>query len=157
MQRQAMYPKRKLYCNKWQNLKAKHKWECGMWLSAEERHKHRQALCKRQLHNCNSCEECNIRVVLMVCICHHILDAEYRKPDAGAASVIYNAMHRKNRRHGTIAAARDVCNAIRRVWFSVRGYQVLSEPSEPSGTPGCFRRKLELLLMTDGSSIVSQL
>jgi len=26
MQRQAMYPKRRLYCNMWRNLKAKHKW-----------------------------------------------------------------------------------------------------------------------------------
>jgi hypothetical protein len=37
-----------------------------MWLSGEERHKHRQALCKRLLHNWNPCEQCNIRVVLMV-------------------------------------------------------------------------------------------
>jgi len=72
MQRQAMYPKRSLYCNKCQNLKAKHKWECGMSLSAEERHKHHQALCKWLLHNCNPCEECNIRVVLMVDKRHHI-------------------------------------------------------------------------------------
>jgi len=115
MQRQAMYAKRRLYCNKWQNLKAKHKWECGMWLSAEERHKHRQALCKWLLHNCNPCEECNIRVLPMVCICHHIPDAKSMKPDTGAASVIYNATRRKNTRHGIIAAAREVWNATRRL------------------------------------------
>jgi len=86
-----------------------------MWQSAEERHNHRQALCKRLLHNCNPCEECNIRVVLMVRIRHHIPDAKYRKPDAGAASVIYNATRRKNKRHGIIAAAREVCNATRRL------------------------------------------
>jgi len=33
------------------------------------------------------------------------------------------------------------------VEFSVRGYEVPSELSEPSGTPRCFWRKLELLLM----------
>jgi len=27
MQQQAMYPKRRLYCNKWQDLKVKHIWE----------------------------------------------------------------------------------------------------------------------------------
>ena len=86
-----------------------------MWLSAEERHKHRQALCKWLLHNCNPCKECNIRVVLMVRIRHHIPDAKYRKPDVGAASIICNAMHRKNQMHGIIAAARDVCNATRRL------------------------------------------
>jgi hypothetical protein len=47
-----------------------------MWLSAEERHKHRQALCKWLLHNYNPCEECNIRVVLVVRIHHHIPDAK---------------------------------------------------------------------------------
>jgi len=86
-----------------------------MWLLAEERHKHRQALCKWLLHNCNPCEECNIRVVPMVRICHHIPDAKLGKPDAGAASVIYNAMRRKNERHDIIAAARAVCNATRRM------------------------------------------
>jgi len=79
-----------------------------MWLSAEERHKHRQALCKLLLHNCNPCEECNICVVLMVRVRRHILDATYRKPDAGAASVIYNATRRKDKWEGIIAAARDV-------------------------------------------------
>jgi len=34
------------------------------------------------------------------------------------------------------------------VWFSIRGYKVPSEPSEPSGTPRCFRWKLGLLLMS---------
>jgi hypothetical protein len=86
-----------------------------MWLSAEERHQYRKALCKQLLHNCNLCAECNIRVVLMVGIRHHIPDAKYRKPDAGAASVIYNATRRKNKRHGTVAAAKEVCNATRRV------------------------------------------
>jgi hypothetical protein len=51
----------------------------------------------------------------MVRICHHIPDAKYRKPDAGAASVKYNATRRKNKRHGIIAAAREVCNATGRV------------------------------------------
>jgi len=36
------------------------------------------------------------------------------------------------------------------VKFSIRGYEVPSEPSEPSGTPGCFWRKLVLLLMVQG-------
>jgi hypothetical protein len=85
-----------------------------MWLSAEERHKHRQALCKRLLHNCNPCEECNIRVVRIVHIRQHMPDAKQWKPDAGAASVIYNATRRKNKPHGIIAASRVVCNATRR-------------------------------------------
>jgi hypothetical protein len=70
-----------------------------MWLPAEERHKHREALCKRLLHNCHPCEEYNIRVVLMVNMRHDIPDAKYWKPDAGAASVIYNATRRKHTRH----------------------------------------------------------
>ena len=51
----------------------------------------------------------------MVCIRHDIPDAKWRKPDAGAASVIYNALHCRNKRHGKIAAAKEVCNATRRV------------------------------------------
>jgi hypothetical protein len=47
----------------------------------------------------------------MVRISHHIPDQKYKKPDAGAASIIYNATRRKNMRHGIIAAAREVCNA----------------------------------------------
>jgi hypothetical protein len=86
-----------------------------MWLSAKERHKHRQALCKWLLHNCNPCEECNIRVVLMVHIRHHIPDAKQWKPEAGEASVIYNAMHRRNKRQGIIATTREVCNATSRL------------------------------------------
>jgi hypothetical protein len=82
-----------------------------MWLSAKERHKHRQALCKWLLHNCNHCEECNIRVILMERIRHHIPDAKYRKPDAGAVSITYNTTCCNNQRHGIIAAAREVCNA----------------------------------------------
>jgi len=35
------------------------------------------------------------------------------------------------------------------VYFSIRGYEVPSEPSELSGTPGCVRWKLGLLLMHD--------
>jgi hypothetical protein len=84
-----------------------------MWLSAEERHKHCQALCKRLLHNWNPCKECNIRVIRTERICHNIPDANYKKLDAGAGSVIYNAAHRKNRRYGITAAARVVCNEIR--------------------------------------------
>jgi hypothetical protein len=51
----------------------------------------------------------------MVRICHHIPDANQRKPDAGAASILYNATHRKNTRHGIIAAAREVCKATCRL------------------------------------------
>jgi len=80
--------------------------------SAKERHKHRQALCNWLLPNCNFCEECNIRVILMVHIRHHIPDTKYRKPDARAASVIYNATRRKNKRHGIIAAGREVWNGL---------------------------------------------
>jgi hypothetical protein len=47
-----------------------------MCLFGEERHKHRQALCKQLVHNCNPYEECNIRVVLMVRIRHHNPDAK---------------------------------------------------------------------------------
>jgi hypothetical protein len=86
-----------------------------MWLSAKERHKHCEVLCKWLLHNSNPCEECNICVVLMVCIRHHIPDTKERKPDAGVASIIYNMTHCSNKRHGIIAAAREVCNATRRV------------------------------------------
>jgi hypothetical protein len=85
-----------------------------MWLSAEERHKHRQALCKQLLQNCNPCKECNIDVVLMVRIRHHILDAKQTKPDGGVASIIHNAMCHKIRRHGIIPTAREVCNTTRR-------------------------------------------
>ena len=38
------------------------------------------------------------------------------------------------------------------IWFSIRGYEVTPEPSEPSRTPGCFRRTLGLLLMWFGYS-----
>jgi hypothetical protein len=82
-----------------------------MWLSADERHKHRQALCKWLLHNGSPCEECNIRVVLMVRLRHHIPDAKYRKPDTRAASVIYIATCLNNKRH----TAREVCNATHRL------------------------------------------
>jgi hypothetical protein len=85
-----------------------------MWLSAEEGHKHHQVLCKRLLHDCNLCEECNIHVSLMVHIRHHMVDAKSRKPATRAASVIYNATHCKNKRQGIIAAAREVCNATTR-------------------------------------------
>jgi pyridoxal biosynthesis lyase PdxS len=51
----------------------------------------------------------------MVRIRHHIPDAKYRKPDTVAASVIYNATCQKNKRHGIIAAAWEVCNASRRL------------------------------------------
>jgi hypothetical protein len=44
-------------------------------------------------------------------------------------------------------ATRPIAWATEGIKFSVRGYEVLSEPSEPSGTPGCFRRKPTLLLM----------
>jgi len=38
------------------------------------------------------------------------------------------------------------------MYFAVRGYEVPSELSEPSRTPGCFWRKLKLLLMTANAS-----
>jgi len=44
-------------------------------------------------------------------------------------------------------ATRPVSWATGSGYFSIRGYEVPSEPSEPSGTPGCVRRKLGLLLM----------
>jgi hypothetical protein len=82
-----------------------------MCLSAEERYKHRQVLCKRLLNNCNACEECNIRVVLMVPICHNISDTKFRKPDVGVVSAIYIVMRHKNKRLVIIADPREVCNA----------------------------------------------
>jgi len=42
---------------------------------------------------------------------------------------------------------RPVAWATGSVSFSVRGYKVPSELSEPSGTPRCFRCKLALFLM----------
>jgi len=42
---------------------------------------------------------------------------------------------------------RPVAWATGSMKFSVRGYEVPSEPSEPSGIPGCFRQKVALLLM----------
>ena len=42
---------------------------------------------------------------------------------------------------------RPVAWATGHVWFSVRRHVVSSEPSEPSRTLVCLRRKLELLLM----------
>jgi hypothetical protein len=44
-------------------------------------------------------------------------------------------------------ATQPVAWATGSVQFSVRGYEVPSEPSEPSGTAGFFRRKPGLLLM----------
>ena len=43
-------------------------------------------------------------------------------------------------------ATRPVAWATGSVEISVRGYEVQSEPSAPSGTPRCFKRKLGLLL-----------
>ena len=43
---------------------------------------------------------------------------------------------------------RPVACATGSVKFSISGYEVRSEPLEPSGTPGCFRRKLALVVMT---------
>jgi hypothetical protein len=105
-----------------------------MWLSAEERHNHRQAFCKWPLDNCNPCEECHIRVVPMVRIRYHIPDSKYRKPEAGAASVIYYATRRKNMRHGIIAAAREVCNATRRL--GDRSRLILRQRVRRSARPG---------------------
>jgi hypothetical protein len=49
----------------------------------------------------------------MVRIRQHILDVKERKPDARAASAIYNTTRCKYKRHGIIAAAREVCNMTR--------------------------------------------
>jgi len=94
-----------------------------MWHSAGKRQKHRQALCKWLQHNCSPCEECTTRVVLMVGI-------------------------RAQSKGGTYAMW-PIAWATGSVYFSVRGYEVLSEPTEPTGTPGCCGRKLGLLLMTN--------
>jgi hypothetical protein len=83
----------------------------------------------------------------MVRIRHHIRDAKYTMPDAVAASVIYNTTRHQNKSHGIIAAAREVCNTTCCVWFSVRVYEVPSEQSGPSETPGCTWRKLGLLVI----------
>jgi hypothetical protein len=79
MQRQVMYPMRRLYCNKWQNLEAKDRWQWGMWLSAEEKQKYRQALCKRLQHNSTACKEYKTGVVLVVRIRNHIPGANHRR------------------------------------------------------------------------------
>jgi hypothetical protein len=42
------------------------------------------------------------------------------KPDAGVASVMYNATHCNNKRHGILIAAREVCNATRRLGDGLR-------------------------------------
>jgi len=47
---------------------------------------------------------------------------------------------------------RPIAWATGSMLFSVRGYMVPSELSEPSGRPGCFRWKLGLLLMSDMDS-----
>jgi len=46
-------------------------------------------------------------------------------------------------------ATRPVAWVTGSVEFSVRRYNIPPEPSAPSGTPGCFRWKLGLLLMPD--------
>jgi hypothetical protein len=61
------------------------------------------------------CEECITRVILMVCIYHHIPDAKKWKPDTGAVSVMHHVTHHKNKRHGIIAAAREVRSATHHV------------------------------------------
>ena len=50
----------------------------------------------------------------MVRTSHHNLGAKYTKTDAGEGTihgVTYNAIHRKDKRHRTIAAGGPVCNA----------------------------------------------
>jgi hypothetical protein len=80
--------------------------------SAGKRHKHRQALYKRLQHNCSPREECNTNVIPMVRI--------------------------RAQGKGGIYATRPVIWATESMEFSVRGYEVPSELSEPSRTPGCF-------------------
>jgi hypothetical protein len=62
--------------------------------------------------------------------------------------LMYNATHRKNARHGKMAAARDLGNATHCIWCSVRGCEVPSELSGPSEIPRCSWRELGLLLMS---------
>jgi len=51
------------------------------------------------------------------------------------------------KRNGRKYATQPIARATGSVLFSVRGYEVPSDPSEPSGTPGCFRWNLGLLLI----------
>jgi hypothetical protein len=51
------------------------------------------------------------------------------------------------RSHVLCYATWPVAWATGSVLFSVRGYEVPSEPSEPSGTPACLRRKPGLSLI----------
>jgi len=96
-----------------------------MWHSAGERHKHCQALCEGLQHNCSPCKECNICVVHMVRYITTLLPWS----------------------EGGTYAMRPVAWVTESVEFSVRGYEVPSEQSEPSKTSGCSWRKLALLLM----------
>jgi len=42
-----------------------------MWHSAGQRNQHRQALCQWLQQNCSACEECNTRLIVMVCLREH--------------------------------------------------------------------------------------
>jgi hypothetical protein len=83
-----------------------------MWNSAGKRHKHRQELCKRLQLNYSHCEECNRHVVLMVRI--------------------------GNESEGGMYATQPVTWAKGSVSYSVRGYEIPSAPSDPTGTLRCF-------------------
>jgi len=112
MQRQAMYPKWRLHCNKWWNLTAKHKCRCDMWLSAEERQKHPQVLCKRLQHNCSPCDEFNTRVMLMVHIHHRIPDGKWSRQVCNATVWLGDrkCVFFRQRVRGSVWAVRAVQN-----------------------------------------------
>lgn len=90
---------------------------------AGERHKHHEALCKRLQHT-HSLTNCVTHVVLR----WWVYITSFRAQSNGG---VY---------------------ATRSLWLSIRCDEVLSEPSDPAGTPKCFWRKVGLLLMW-GSSV----
>jgi len=66
----------------------------------------------------NPCDECNLRVVQMVLIGHHIPDTMEWNPETGEASihrVIYYTTCGKNKRHGIIAPAGEVFDMTHRL------------------------------------------
>jgi hypothetical protein len=131
MQRQAMYPKRRLYCNKWQNLKAEPKWQCSMGLSAKERHKYHLALCKWLQHNCSPGGECNTRVVLMVCICRCILVPKSRWYVCNPTCPLGDRKHGISRQRvwGFVRAGRAVLNS----WMFLTENRDLADGSAYNG------------------------
>jgi hypothetical protein len=91
----------------------------------------------------------------MVGIRHHVADAKYRKPDGGAASVIYNATHHTNQMHGIISAAREVSDTTRHLCDG--SHLILSQRVEGSARGIRAVRntrgfQTETTLVADGSS-----